>query len=64
MQGNRNAFGAGGGGSGGGGKGGRKGGGGGTPKQPDPLQTAVGYIGADTFIKKLNNRGGGGRGRR
>ena len=67
VQGNRNAFGAGGGG-GGGGKGGRKGGGGGggggTPKQPDPLQTAVGYIGADTFIKKLNNRGGGGRGRR
>jgi 23S rRNA pseudouridine2605 synthase len=52
-------FGAGGSGSGGGG------GGGGQPKQPDPMQTAVGYIGADTFIKKLNNRGGGGgRGRR
>jgi 23S rRNA pseudouridine2605 synthase len=63
VQGNRNAFGA------GGGKGGRKGGGagggGGQPKQPDPLQTAVGYIGADTFHKKMNNRGGGGgRGRR
>ena len=53
-------FGAGGSGSGGGGGGG----GGGQPKQPDPMQTAVGYIGADTFIKKLNNRGGGGRGRR
>ena len=45
--------------------GGGGGGGGGQPKQPDPMQTAVGYIGADTFIKKLNNRGGGGgRGRR
>jgi 23S rRNA pseudouridine2605 synthase len=47
------------------GGGGSGGGGGGQPKQPDPMQTAVGYIGADTFIKKLNNRGGGGgRGRR
>jgi 23S rRNA pseudouridine2605 synthase len=52
------------------GKGGKRGGGGGGgggggEKQPDPLKTAVGYIGADTFIKKLNNRGGGGgRGRR
>ena len=45
--------------------GGGGGGGGGGEKQPDPLKTAVGYIGADTFIKKLNNRGGGGgRGRR
>jgi 23S rRNA pseudouridine2605 synthase len=44
---------------------GGKGGGGGQPKQPDPLQTAVGYIGADAFVKKLHNRGGGGgRGRR
>jgi 23S rRNA pseudouridine2605 synthase len=49
----------------GGGGGGGGTGGGGQPKQPDPMQTAVGYIGADTFIKKLNNRGGGGgRGRR
>jgi 23S rRNA pseudouridine2605 synthase len=62
VQGNRNAF-AKGGKRGGGGGG--NGGGGGQPKQPDPLQTAVGYIGADSFIKKLNNRGGGGgRGRR
>jgi len=46
-------------------RGGGGGGGGGGEKQPDPLKTAVGYIGADTFIKKLNNRGGGGgRGRR
>ncbi len=46
----------------GGKRGGGGGGGGGQPKQPDPMQTAVGYIGADTFIKKLNNRGGGGGG--
>lgn len=56
ISGTRNAFGK-------GGDGGKSGGqGGGQPKQPDPLQTAVGYIGADTFIKKLNNRGGGGGG--
>ena len=63
MSGNANAFMKGGKGKRGGG-----GGGGGGEKQPDPLKTAVGYIGADTFIKKLNNRGGGGgrggRGRR
>jgi 23S rRNA pseudouridine2605 synthase len=59
ISGTRNAFGKGGKGGGGGGQGG-----GGQPKQPDPLQTAVGYIGADTFIKKLNNRGGGGGGGR
>jgi 23S rRNA pseudouridine2605 synthase len=67
IQGNRG--GGFGGGKGGGGAGGpRRGGGqggGGSPKQPDPLQTAVGYIGADAFVKKMNNRGGGGgRGRR
>jgi 23S rRNA pseudouridine2605 synthase len=45
-----------------GGKHGKGGGGGGQPKQPDPMQTAVGYIGADTFIKKLHSRGGGGGG--
>jgi 23S rRNA pseudouridine2605 synthase len=33
---------------------------GGGPKQPDPLQTSVGYIGADAFHRK--NRGGGNRG--
>jgi 23S rRNA pseudouridine2605 synthase len=62
VSGNANAFMKGGKGKRGGG-----GGGGGGEKQPDPLKTAVGYIGADTFIKKLNNRGGGGgrgRGRR
>ena len=65
VSGNANAFGKGGKrGSGGGGfgAGGSGGGGGGGDKQPDPLKTAVGYIGADTFIKKLNNRGGGGGG--
>ena len=49
-----------------------KGGGGGDPKNPDPLQTAVGYIGADAFVKKMHGGGGrrggggggGGRGRR
>ena len=30
------------------------------PKQPDPLQTSLGYFGADAFHRK--NRGGGGRG--
>ncbi|MGE4051311.1 MAG: 23S rRNA pseudouridine(2605) synthase RluB, partial [Piscinibacter sp.] len=43
--------------TGGGGGGGKKGG----PKQPDPMQTSVGYIGADAFHRK--GRGGrGGRG--
>ncbi len=42
----------GGGGGGGGGGGNKKGG----PKQPDPMQTSVGYIGADAFHRK--NRGG------
>ena len=59
VAGNANAFMKGGKGKRGGG-----GGGGGGEKQPDPLKTAVGYIGADTFIKKLNNRGGGGGGGR
>ena len=60
VQGNRSPFA----GKGGKGKGGGGGGGGGE-KQPDPLQTAVGYIGADAFVKKLHSRGGGGgRGRR
>jgi 23S rRNA pseudouridine2605 synthase len=47
---------------GGGGGGGKKGGGGGT-KQPDPMQTSVGYIGADAFLRgKGGGKGGGGRG--
>ena len=43
-------------------------GGGGGPKQPDPLQTSMGYIGADAFHRKSKgggrggNRGGGGFG--
>jgi 23S rRNA pseudouridine2605 synthase len=34
----------------------------GDPKQPDPLQTSVGYIGADAFHRKNRGRGGGGQG--
>jgi 23S rRNA pseudouridine2605 synthase len=56
-------FGRGGGGFGAGGSGqppaGPKKGGG--PREPDPLQTSVGYIGADAFHRK-GGRGGGGRG--
>ena len=51
-----------GGGRGGKGKGG--GGGGGNQRQPDPMQTSVGYIGADAFTRKLQGRGGGGGGGR
>ena len=46
-----------------GGGGGKKGGG---PREPDPLQTSVGYIGADAFRNKGGRgggRGGGGGGR-
>lgn len=41
-------------------KGGGGGGGGGDGRQPDPLKTAVGYIGGDAFLRK--GPGGGGRG--
>jgi 23S rRNA pseudouridine2605 synthase len=41
---------------GGGKRGGKKGDG---PREPDPMQTSVGYIGADAFLRKS---GGGGRG--
>lgn len=34
----------------------------GDPKQPDPLQTSVGYIGADAFHRKNRGRPGGGGG--
>jgi 23S rRNA pseudouridine2605 synthase len=34
----------------------------GDPKQPDPLQTSVGYIGADAFHRKNRGRGGFGGG--
>jgi len=43
---------------------GGKGGGGGGERQPDPMQTSVGYIGADAFHKQMSGGGGGGRGRR
>jgi len=32
--------------------------------QPDPMQTSVGYIGADAFLRKSGGGGGGGRGGR
>ncbi len=55
----------GGGGSGGGGGGGRRGGGGGGggggERQPDPMQTSVGYIGADALHRKGGGKRGGGR---
>jgi 23S rRNA pseudouridine2605 synthase len=52
-------------GGGGGRRGGSKGDGGGGERQPDPMQTSVGYIGADAFHKQLSGGGGGGgRGRR
>ena len=38
-------------------RGGSKGGGG-APRQPDPMQTSVGYIGADAFVRKMQGRGG------
>jgi 23S rRNA pseudouridine2605 synthase len=49
---------------GGGGGGGRKGGkgAGGGERQPDPMQTSVGYIGADAFHKQMSGGGGGGGG--
>jgi 23S rRNA pseudouridine2605 synthase len=43
--------------------GGKRGGGGENQKQPDPMQTSVGYIGADAFHRKIAG-GGGGRGGR
>ncbi|MCI1192009.1 rRNA pseudouridine synthase, partial [Calidifontimicrobium sp. SYSU G02091] len=45
-----------------GGKGAAKGKGGGTtPRQPDPMQTSVGYIGADALQRKTRSGRGGGR---
>jgi 23S rRNA pseudouridine2605 synthase len=32
------------------------------PREPDPLQTAVGYIGGDAFLRRSGGGGGGGRG--
>ena len=40
------------------GGGGKKGG----PKQPDPMQTSVGYIGADAYFNKVGGKRGGGGG--
>jgi 23S rRNA pseudouridine2605 synthase len=36
---------------------------GGVPKQPDPMQTSVGYLGGDAFVRKMQGKGGrrGGR---
>jgi 23S rRNA pseudouridine2605 synthase len=52
-------FGAGGSGPQGGGRPGKGGNKGGGPREPDPMQTSVGYIGGDAFLR----RGGGGGGR-
>ncbi len=38
-------------------KGGGQRGGGDGPRQPDPMQTSMGYIGADTFLRKVGQRG-------
>ncbi|MGM9488413.1 pseudouridine synthase [Ideonella sp. YS5] len=46
----------------GGGKSGPKGGGG--QREPDPMQTSVGYIGADAFLRKGPGKGGRRGGRR
>lgn len=48
------------------GRGGRggKGGGGNGPREPDPMQTSVGYIGADAFTRRGGRGGGGGGGNR
>jgi 23S rRNA pseudouridine2605 synthase len=57
-------FGAGGSGQGGGGRGGNKQqrnkGAGGGPREPDPMQTSIGYIGADAFLRRGGGGGGGG----
>ncbi|HJV72385.1 pseudouridine synthase [Ideonella sp.] len=49
-----------------GGKSGGKGGPGkgGAPREPDPMQTSVGYIGADAFTRKAHGKGGRRGGRR
>ena len=49
-------------GPGGGGRGRAQGGRGDGPRQPDPLQTSLGYIGADAFVRRGGRGGGGGRG--
>jgi len=38
--------------------------GGGAPHEPDPMQTSVGYIGADAFLRKAHGKGGRRGGRR
>lgn len=35
---------------------------GGGPREPDPLQTSVGYIGGDAYLRRGGGGGGGGRG--
>jgi 23S rRNA pseudouridine2605 synthase len=36
----------------------------GAPREPDPMQTSVGYIGADAYHRKVRGGGGGGGGNR
>lgn len=45
-----------------GGKGGKPGNKGNGPREPDPMQTSVGYIGGDAFLRRSGGGGGGGRG--
>lgn len=49
---------------GGGGGGGRNKQGGDGGGQPDPMKTSVGYIGADAFVRKFQQQGGGRGGKR
>ncbi|QPF74915.1 pseudouridine synthase [Roseateles sp. DAIF2] len=47
------------------GQGGNRGKGGGNgPREPDPMQTSMGYIGADAFTRRSGRGGGGGGGNR
>ena len=41
-------------------RGGGGSGGGNGPREPDPMQTSVGYIGADAFVRRSGRSGGGG----
>jgi 23S rRNA pseudouridine2605 synthase len=47
----------------GGGRGGKGSKSDGTPREPDPMQTSVGYLGGDAFVRKMQGKGGrrGGR---
>ena len=44
----------------GGQRGNNRGGGSSGPREPDPMQTSVGYVGADAFVRRSGRSGGGG----